>query len=188
MGQDANGKIMPQQDIINTNTKPLVAMQGNEHCDTIWWSKSGGYNLIASHMPKHEKLRTSTAGLVMGLSTHHGILQGEITHIYPPHFCHHVSVRSVCDCSQTKEKRSRLRMVTSRTDVLYFAVSLQSEVHLNTLTCTAWYLTSTDQINLPFVCPLYIREENYRKSKLGVLLFHTDKHTFSVYLLFMDSN
>lgn len=144
LGQDANGKIMPQQDIIDTNTKPLLAMQGHENCDTIWWSKSGGYNLIASHMPRHGKLRTSTAGLVMGLSTHHGILQGEITHIYPPHFCHHVSVRSVCDCAQTKEKRSRLRMATSRTDVLYFAVSLKGEVHLKMLTCTAWCLASTE--------------------------------------------
>lgn len=129
-------KIMPQQDIINTNTKPLVAVQGHENCDTMWWSQSGSDKLIASHMPKHGKLRTSTAGLVIGLSTHHGILQGEITHIYPPHFCHHVSVRTVCDCAHTKETRWRLCMASSRTDVLYFAVSLQGEVHLNTLTCT----------------------------------------------------
>lgn len=97
LGQDANGKIMPQQDINNT---------------TICWSQSGGYNLIASHMPKHRKLHTSTAGL----------LQGEITHIYPPHFCHHLSVCTVCDCAQTKEKSLQLRVASSRTDVLYFAI------------------------------------------------------------------
>lgn len=115
-------KIMPEEDIINTNTKLLVAMQRHENCDTIWWSQSGGYNFIASRMPKHGKLHTSTAGLVIGLSTHHGILQGEITPIYLPHFCHHVSVRTVCDCAHTKEKSLRLRMASSRTDVLYFAV------------------------------------------------------------------
>lgn len=35
LGQAANGKIMPQQDIIKTNMNPLVAVRWHENCDKI---------------------------------------------------------------------------------------------------------------------------------------------------------
>lgn len=42
---DRNGKIMPQQDIINTKT--LVAVQRHVSCAIIWWSQSWRLNFIA---------------------------------------------------------------------------------------------------------------------------------------------
>lgn len=126
-------------------------------------------------MPKQGKLCTSKAGLVIGLSTHHGILQKEITHIYLPHFCHHGSVRTVCDCARTKEKSLRLRAAASRTDVLYFAVFVLfygGDVNMQ------------NKINLPLSAHFTLGNKKRRKCILGVVLLYTDK--FSVYLLCLD--
>lgn len=146
LGQGANGKIMPQQDIINTNTRPLVAVQHHENCDVIWWSQSGVYNFIASHMPKHGKLSTSTAGLVIGLSTHHGILQREIMHIYlATLLSSRVWAHCLWLCSNKRKKLTITHGFQQNwCSLLCCICPLQGEVYLNTLTCTVWYLVNAE--------------------------------------------